>query len=417
MAGNIVIMIPLIPLEKRPMYQGFFGAVFGVSSVLGPLVGGAFTNNSRLTWRWCFYINLPIGAVAILLLILFLRLPPLPKSELTATEKFKRMDPLGNLVFTPSIVSLLLALQWGGSTYAWNNARVVALLVLAAVLFAVWVVIQAYGGENATVPPRVFLQRSIVCAMAFALCVSGSMLVFAYYMAIWFQAVGGVDALQSGIRTLPFILALVVAAIFSGGLISRLGYYSPIVIASACVLSVGSGLLTTLRPDSGSDRWIGFQFLAGFGTGLGMQIPSIAAQVVLKAADVPIGASLMFFAQGLGGAVFLCVAQNVFIQELLRRLSATLPAASAQLLASVGATDFRALVPAEQLPAALEAYNGAVTTTFLVAVSTAAFSVIPALGFEWRSVKEKKDATKAQKEQETGGGGEEREKGRESMGV
>ena len=396
-AGSIVIMIPLVPLEKRPMYQGFLGAIFGVSSVIGPLVGGAFTNNNHLTWRWCFYINLPIGAVSILLLVLFLRLPPRPKTKLTTMEKFKRMDPLGNLVFTPSIVSLLLAIQWGGSVYAWNSSRIIALLVLAAVLFIAWIVIQAYGKENATVPSRVFLQRSVICAMAFALCVGGAMLVLVYYMAVWFQAVSGVDALESGIRTLPFVLALVAASILSGGLVSRLGYYTPMAIISACVMSVGFGLLTTLKPESGSDRWIGYQFLGGFGMGLGMQMPSIAMQVVLKDADVPIGVSLNFFAQGLGGAVFLCVAQSVFLQELLRRLSVALPAASAQVLAGVGATNLRALVPLEQLPAVLAAYNGAITTTFFVAVGIAACSLLPALGLEWRSVKAKKEEMKRRK--------------------
>ncbi|OAA68336.1 Major facilitator superfamily domain, general substrate transporter [Niveomyces insectorum RCEF 264] len=391
-AGVIVIMIPLVPLHKRPMYQGFLGAIFGVSSVVGPLVGGAFTTNPRLTWRWCFYINLPIGAVCVVIVLLFLRMPAPPGHALAAREKAQRMDPLGTLLFTPAIVCLLLALEWGGTAYAWRSGRVVALLVLFAVLFVAWVVAEARMGELATVPRRLFCQRSIVAGMAFSLCVGGVMLGFSYYMAVWFQAVDGVDALQSGIRTLPFVLAIVVASIVAGGGVSRCGYYAPFVLASACLMAVGMGLLTTLRVTSGHSAWIGYQFVLGFGMGLGMQMSGLAAQVVLAPADVPVGASLMFFGQGLGGAVFMCVAQNVFLQALLRDLSRVMPAAAAQLLTKVGATNIRSAVSTELLPAVLVAYNKALVSTFYVPLAIACVSIVPALCFEWRSVKTAREA-------------------------
>ena len=389
-SGVIVIMIPLAPLEKRPMYQGLLGAIFGVSSVIGPLVGGAFTKNASLTWRWCFYINLPIGAVSIFIVLFFLHVPPPRQASLTAKEKFFRMDPLGNLFFAPSIICLLLALQWGGSTYEWSNGRVIALLVLFGVLLILWIIIQGRSGDNATVPARVFLQRSIMAGFTFSNCIGGVMLAFSYYMPIWFQAIDNVDALQSGIRTLPFVLALVVASIIAGGCVSRFGYYAPFTIACACLMSIGTGLLTTLKVDSGSGAWIGFQFLTGFGMGFGMQQSGIAAQVVLAPEDVPIGASLMMFGQSLGGSVFVCVAQNVFIQKLVTNLSKVLPSASAEVLAGVGATDLRQFVPEDLLPTVLVQYNKAVTTTFYVGTAVACFSIVPALAFEWKSVKGKR---------------------------
>ncbi len=385
--GTIVIMIPLVPLEKRPMYQGLLGAIFGVSSVIGPLIGGAFTKNPSLTWRWCFYINLPVGAVSIVLIALFLHIPAPPKSKLTAAEKLKQLDPLGNLIFTPSIVSLLLALQWGGSTYSWHDGRIIALLAVFGVSFIAWIAVQALHKKNATVPPRIFLQRSIAAAMIYSMCMGGVMLSVGYYIAIWFQAIQGLDAFQAGIRTLPFVLALVAAAIVSGGLVSRFGYYTPFVIACSCIMSIGAGLLTTLKPSSGSPEWIGYQFLVGFGMGLGQQQSGLAAQAVLAHDDIPIGVSLMFFGQNLGGAIFLCVTQNVFIGQLLRDLSAVLPAASASVLAGVGATDLSSLVQADLLPAVLAAYNKAITTTMFVPLAITCFSILPALAFEWKSVK------------------------------
>ena len=175
-SGVIVIMIPMAPLEKRPMYQGVLGAIFGVASVIGPLIGGVFTKNEHTTWRWCFHINLPIGAVSMALIIGSLHLSPPQYADLSLSKKLLRMDPLGNVLFAPSIISLLLALQWGGTTYSWDSAPIVTLLVLFGVLLVAWVFTQAYGGKSATVPPHIFLQRSIIAGMFFSACIGGVML-------------------------------------------------------------------------------------------------------------------------------------------------------------------------------------------------------------------------------------------------
>jgi hypothetical protein len=261
------------------------------------------------------------------------------------------------------------------------------LLVLFGVLILSWISSQVFNQRNATVPPRILFQRSIVAGFTFSTCVGGVMLCFAYYLSIWFQAVEGVDALTSGIRTLPFILALVAASIVAGGLVSRIGYYTPFVITCACLMATGGGLLTTLKVTSGRAEWAGYQFLLGFGMGLGMQQTGMAAQVVLKPDDVPIGVSLGFVGQSLGGAVFVCAAQNVFIRSLVNDLSAALPAALSERLSAAGATDFRQLVPANALPDVLVAYNRAIATTFYVGLAAACFSILPACMFEWKSVK------------------------------
>ena len=397
-AGAIVITIPLVPLHKRPVFQSMIGAIFGVSSAIGPLVGGAFTTNPHLTWRWCFYINLPIGAASVVLILLFLRLPQPPRAQsLAALEKAKRMDPLGTLLFTPSVVCLLLALQWGGTTYAWRSGRIIALFVLAGVLFLAWGGVQAWlGGDYATVPGRIIKQRSILAGVVFSMCVGGVLLSFTYYLAVWFQAIQGIDALQSGIRSLPFVLSLVVASILAGGLTTRFGYYTPLVLCCSCLLAVGLGLATTLRVGSGHSQWIGYQVVAGLGMGLGMQMPGLAAQTVLPASDVPVGTSLMFFGQGLGGAVFLCVTQSIFLQQLLTDLLNVVPADAARQLVSTGATVIRSAVAADLLPAVLVEYNKALTTAFIVPLSVACFSIVPALLFEWKSVKKARQAMMAE---------------------
>ncbi|CAK7198157.1 hypothetical protein SEUCBS139899_000815 [Sporothrix eucalyptigena] len=397
-AGAIVITIPLVPLHKRPIYQSMLGAIFGVSSAIGPLIGGAFTTNPHLTWRWCFYINLPIGAASIVLILLFLHLPQPPRAHaLPAFEKLKRMDPIGTLLFTPSVVCLLLALEWGGTTYPWNNGRIIALFVLAGVLFLAWAGVQAWlGSDYATVPGRIIGQRSIMAGVAFSMCTGGVLLSFSYYLAVWFQAIQGVDALQSGIRSLPFVLALVVASIIAGGLTTRFGYYTPFAIGCSCLLAVGMGLVTTLRVGSGHSQWIGYQVVGGLGMGMGMQMSSLAAQTVLPPPDVPVGASLMFFGQGLGGAVFLCVTQSIFLQELFKDLSHIMSADAARQLVNTGATAIRSAVSADLLPETLVEYNKALTTAFIVPLAIASFSIVPALCFEWKSVKKAREAMMAQ---------------------
>jgi large-conductance mechanosensitive channel len=217
------------------------------------------------------------------------------------------------------------------------------------------------------------------------------MLSYRYYLPIWFQAIANVDALQSGIRGIPFVLALAVGSIFSGGLVTCSEYYTPLLIVSACLMSVSSGFLTTFKVGSGSGEWIGYQVLAGYGLGLGMQPSGIAAQTVLKAEDVPISASTMFFSQSLGGAIFVGAAQNVFIDQLVKNLS-NIPSVNGLIIAGVGATDLRNLIPVEQLSHVLFEYNATIMAAFDVRLAAPCISIVLALTMEWKRVKQKKEA-------------------------
>ncbi len=173
--GVVVIIVYFVPLHKRPQYMGIMGSVFGIASSVGPLLGGAFTDGPG--WRWCFYINLPCGAVVFVLLAIFLRIPPemLRREPTTWKEKVTRMDPVGTFLFLPCIICLLLALQWGGVTYNWSNARIVVLLILAGLLFIAFIVVQRWKADNATVPGHIFLSRSILAGSWFSFCNGAAM--------------------------------------------------------------------------------------------------------------------------------------------------------------------------------------------------------------------------------------------------
>ncbi|OAP63962.1 hypothetical protein AYL99_03189 [Fonsecaea erecta] len=385
-SGAMVIMFHTIPLQQRPIWQGAFGAIFAVASVIGPLVGGAFTDN--ITWRWCFYINLPIGAVVVAVGLFFLRISnqKLDARAPGVIGKLKQLDPVGNLVFFPGIVCLILALQWGGTKYAWHNARIIVLLVLCAVLCLAFVGIQLWKQEDGTVPPRIVKQRSVAAAIWFSFFNGAATMTTVYYLPIWFQAIKGVDAIKSGIMLLPLVLSSVIASISSGIIISRVGYYTPFFILSSVVTSIGAGLLTTFTSTTEHPKWIGYQVLVGLGLGFGAQQGLNVVQTILGRSDIATGSAVIMFVRFLGSAIFLPVAENIFLNRLVVKLT-NLPGIDPTAVTKAGATDLRNLASGGDLQTLLGDYNDAIVDVFYQLVATCAVTTLGSVFVEWRSLK------------------------------
>ena len=415
-AGALVIIAHSVPLHRRPIFFGSMGGMFGIASVCGPLLGGAFTD--KLTWRWCFYVNLPFGAVTVLAVLLFFKPPSRPAiAGLSFLDRVKKIDWLGLLCFIPSIVSLLLALQWGGSTYAWSDGRIIGLFVVFGVMGIAFVLVEYWKKDDATVPPRVIMQRSVAAGAWYAFCNGAGFFVVVYYVPLWHQVIRGVSAVESGICLLPMMVGLVVMVIMSGGLVTLIGYCTsrprrfpvlfrpnglpsiantsfadvPFMLLSSIIAPIGEGLLSTWTVDTTFSQWFGFQALTGIGIGLGMQQPVVAVQTVLPIEDLPVGSAIVVFMQTLGGAVLVSAAQTTFQNRLLQDLQEALPGGSfdpAGLLRT-GATEISAKVPPELLPTVLVAFNDALTHVFTVSICMSALTMVGSLAMEWRSVKKK----------------------------
>lgn len=386
-SGGLTILGFSVPLRKRPIFVGIFSAMFGLASVLGPILGGAFTD-SYLTWRWCFYINLPLGGVALLLIIFFFKPPVREAEKLSFKEKMKRMDFIGASLLVPGVVCLLLALQWGGTKFLWRSPQIIGLLCGFAGIILIFIAVQFYVGEKATLPIRLLRQRTVACASIYVFFVGFALFILVFFLPIYFQSVQGSSAIKSAYQNLALLLGVTVMTILSGVGATLLGYTVPFMVFGSVLFTIGCGLVHTLTVGSPTREWIGYQLLAAFGAGFGLTLPVIAVQSVVPTEDIPVGSALVAFSQLLGGALSVAIAQNVFFNSLTSNL---LPLGiSAAQLQAAGASNLAKSVPAHLLPAVLQQYANALQATFIVPIAGAAAAFLVSFGIEWVNIKGKK---------------------------
>ncbi|KAF2495808.1 MFS general substrate transporter [Lophium mytilinum] len=389
--GGMSIVASSMPLQKRGAFIGILHSTFGVATILGPLLGGLLTQHA--SWRWCFYINLPIGAVTFAFLLLFFHPPARTSDTTTVLRKLAKLDLMGAFLFAPSVVMILFALQWGGTQYAWKSATIIGLFLGGAGLLTVFALWQVHKGDNAMIPPRLMTQRTIFVACFINFFAMGAVMTSIFYLPEWFQVIKAVSPTKSGVMYLPLALSDILSATGAGVGVSVLGYANPFILAGTSLMSIGTGLITTFTPTTNHERWISYQVLQGLGAGMTLSMPYVATQTVLKGDDIPVGTSMVQLFQFLGSSVFLAISQALFTNQLRSSLSTLasvgIGRAEIEKILHAGATSVRKVVTEAQVSGVVGAYNDSIVSTFYVATAAAAASFVFSLGLEWRSVKAK----------------------------
>ncbi|GLA59590.1 hypothetical protein AtubIFM54640_010899 [Aspergillus tubingensis] len=383
-SGLLVAAFSLVPIlvapAKRPILLGLLSGSRGLATTFGPLIGGVLTE--KVSWRWNFYINLPIGAV-IQIAFFFLVHPPKRDHEAFTswTEFLKTLDLFGLVALLPSIVCLLLALQWSGLKYAWQDARVIVLLVLAGILAIAFISVEIWQGPNAMLPSRVFTQRTVSAASFFGFCTVSAIFVLTYYLPIWFQGVKSATPIQSGIWTLPWVITSTIISLAGGILMSKVGHPDLFMGIAIIFGAVGSGLFTTFTVDTPTGEWIGYQIIFAISSSLCSVTPLMVAQQALPLKDIPIGSGLVMFSQTVGASIFVAVAQALFTNELSAGLKGTAVGDGRDVsgLLSGGISTLTEGLSGEVKRAVLVVLNEALTRSWQLAVVLECVAVIGVL--------------------------------------
>ncbi|KAL4923298.1 MDR family MFS transporter [Aspergillus undulatus] len=398
--GGMTIIAGAVPLEKRPVYTGIYLGISQLGIVCGPLIGGALTQYT--TWRWCFYINLPVGGV-VALLLLFLRVPELTKKEPFSLDLVRKtipdLDLIGFSLFAPAAIMALLGLYYGGNEYAWDSSVVIGLFVGAAATITVFGCWERYMGDRAMIPTSMVSHHIVWTSAINGGTLVASILVAAQYLPIYFQGVRGYGPAMSGVNTLPGILSQLLTVIVSGGLVQKLGFYLPFAAAGSAISAVGNGIVTMFSPSTPTAKWIGYQIVLGSGRGIGMQMGIIAIQNLLAPEKIPIGIAFMIFCQNFAGAVFVVVGEVIFTQQLVQQVQVHAPSVSVEAAEAAGASadSVRALVPegSPELAGVLLAFSNSVDKVFYLLMALCLLGFVASFGMGWVDIKKKAAEAKA----------------------
>jgi EmrB/QacA subfamily drug resistance transporter len=363
----------VIPPRERGRYQGYFGAVFGVSSVAGPLLGGWLTDGPG--WRWIFYINLPVGLAALVVTSMVLRMPVVRREH--------RIDYLGAATIVGAVTCLLLYLDWRGNQYGWTDAGALGLLAGAATLTAAFILIERRAVEP-IIPMRLFRNQVFSVGNAFAFLAGVAMFGTIIFLPVYLQAVKGMSPTQSGLALLPAIVGIFSTSITSGQLITRTGRYKIYPVAGAAVMAVALVALSRLGVDTPFWQVALYEYLFGAGLGLTMQTIVTAVQNSVEHRDMGAATSSTTFFRQMGGSVGAAVFGAVLSSRLAHYLSEQLARAGIQPGAGgprVEANDVQAI---QQLTepvrsVVLGAFTRALDDVFLVGVPVMVVAVVVAL--------------------------------------
>ncbi|MFF0506001.1 DHA2 family efflux MFS transporter permease subunit [Streptomyces fimicarius] len=361
MVLSMAIVGDLVTPRERGKYQGLFGAVFGVTSVLGPLLGGFFTEH--LSWRWVFYINLPIGVVALVVIAAVLHIP-------VRREKHT-IDYLGTFLIASVATALVLVASLGGTTWAWSSPQIIALAVLAVVLLVAFIAVERRAVEP-VLPLKLFRIRTFSLVAVISFVIGFAMFGAMTYLPTFLQVVHDITPTMSGVHMLPMVFGLLITSTASGQIVSRTGRWKVFPLAGTALTAVGLLLLHNL--DENSSTWLmsAYFFVFGAGLGLVMQVLVLVAQNSVSYQDLGVATSGATFFRSIGSAFGVAIFGTIFANRLTGQLTDALAGQSLPSGVDAGrlAADPRAVgqLPADLRPGVLGAYSTSITDVFLYAV-------------------------------------------------
>lgn len=325
--GVMTLLASTTTMHERPMYVGGTGLTWGLGTVLGPIIGGAFSDSSA-GWRWAFYINLCIGAVCAP--VYFFMLPDVdPRRGVSMKDRARELDYVGTVLTLGAFVSGVMAVSFGGIQYPWNSGRIIGLFVCSGVLFILLGLQQVYTVFTTLTrrifPIEFFKSRSIL--ILFAMTAAGGTAVFIpiYFIPIYFQFTRADSALEAGVRLLPLIFLMIFGVIGNGAILSAYGYYMPWYTAGGILVTIGGAVMYTVDVNTSIATIYGFSIILGFGVGIFAQASFSVAQALVEPHLIPLAVGFITCAQVSGVTIALAIANSVFLNGAQTRLEVILP--------------------------------------------------------------------------------------------
>ncbi|MEV0357501.1 MDR family MFS transporter [Nocardia sp. NPDC050697] len=366
MVTSMALIADTIPLRERGKYQGALGAVFGVTTVVGPTLGGLFTDHA--SWRWCFYVNVPL---AILMIAVAAR--SIPRVRAVAKPI---IDYAGIALVAVGVSALILGLEWGGQEYPWGSWQIIGLFLLAVALLAGFVAVELRAPEP-MLPMALFRSRVFTVCSLLSFIVGFAMLGAMTYLPAYLQYVDGVSATASGVRTLPLVAGLFLTSIVSGQVVGRTGRYRYFPVAGTALMAVGLLLMSTMGRGTSTLRESFSMLVLGLGIGLAMQVLTIVVQNTVPYAQLGTATSGVTFFRTLGSAFGTAVFGTLYSNELSARLAEALAASPGVPADAAANPELLRRLPAEQAAPIIDAYAAAVDHVFrwVVPVALAGFVI------------------------------------------
>ncbi|KAE9977396.1 hypothetical protein BLS_001451 [Venturia inaequalis] len=345
--GAFSIIAGVAPPRRVPVCMGLLGVTFGFASVVGPLLGGALTSGPG--WRWCFWINLPLGAVAAAVVMIVFATPKAAKPAISMLEKLLQMDPAGIVLVVISQVSFILAMQRGGENGGdFAQPICVGMLVVSAITLVAFIGLEWHLGERAMIQYRLLRKAVVSANMIVIIFVAAAYFPLMYILPIYFQSIKDASASESGLWSIPFILGVSVFVIISSSSMPRVHWTLWLVIGPA-IITAGMACLYTLDLNTPLAHALGFQLLTGVGIGLVLQVPIAANQGIVSSSDVPAVIGMTLFFESVGNVLFGAVVEASFVARLVASVQGSVELAAADIRHSdvleAGAIGFRTLFP------------------------------------------------------------------------